>query len=148
MISVRERIIRDVVSRCQFAVAPVFGVAPIPVLRQPTTAIPREQTPALIVTVVSDAPVKRVNAFMEREIVLRVTAYARDAIDGYLVADDLLCRAHLALFADASLGELVLSMTEAEADYQAEDADVEAIAIPTMYRITYRTFVSDISQGG
>jgi len=35
-----------------------------------------------------------------------------------------------------------------EADYQTEDADVEAIAIPALYRITYRTLVSDISQGG
>jgi len=141
MISVRERIIRDVFSRCQFAVTPVS------VLRQPVAPVSREQTPTLIVTVVSDAPVKRFNAFMEREIVLRVTAYARDTTDGYLVADDLLCKAHLALFADASLGGLTLSLTEAEADYQAEDADVEAIAIPVIYRITYRTFVADISQG-
>ena len=40
------------------------------------------------------------------------------------------------------------TLAEMEADYQAEDADVEAIAIPAIYRITYRTLVSDISQGG
>lgn len=138
----REQIIREVISRCQAAIAPTA------VLRQPTIAIPREQTPVLLVAVVSDAPVKRSNDRMERELVLRILAHARDPTDGFAVADDLLCRAHLALLADATLGGLALSLSEMEADYQVEDADVEAIAIPAIYRITYRTLVSDISQGG
>lgn len=138
----REQIIREVISRCQAAISPTA------VLRQPTIAIPREQTPVLLVAVLSDAPVTRSNDRMERELVLRVLAHARDPTDGYAVADDLLCRAHLALLADATLGGLSLSLAEMEADYQVEDADVEAIAIPAIYRITYRTLVSDISQGG
>jgi hypothetical protein len=85
---------------------------------------------------------------MERELVLRILAHARDPTDGYAVADDLLCRAHLALLADTTFGGLALSLAEMEVDYQMEDADVEAIAIPATYRITYRTLVSDISQGG
>ena len=43
---------------------------------------------------------------------------------------------------------IALAIDEQEADYQAEDADVDAVAIPATYRITYRTLVSDISQGG
>ena len=142
MISRRELLIRAVMGCCQAAVTPAT------VLRQPTTAIARDQTPALVLAIVSDAPVKRSNDRMERELVFRLTSYARDPTDGYAVADDLLCKTHLALLADTTLGGLVLSLTEMEADYQAEDADVEAIAIPAIYRITYRTLVSDISQGG
>ena len=138
----REQIIRNLITRCQAAISPTT------VLRQPTIAIPREQTPVLLVAVLSDAPVTRSNDRMERELVLRILAHARDPTDGYAVADDLLCRAHLALLADTTLGGLALSLAEMEADYQVEDADVEAIAIPAIYRITYRTLVSDISQGG
>lgn len=142
MISRRELLIRAVMGCCQAAVTPAA------VLRQPTTAIARDQTPALVLAIVSDAPVRRSNDRMERELVFRLTSYARDPTDGYAVADDLLCKAHLALLADTTLGGLALSLAEMEADYQAEDADVEAIAIPAIYRITYRTLVSDISQGG
>ena len=142
MISRRELLIRAVMGCCQRAVTPAT------VLRQPTTAIARDQTPALVLAIVSDAPVKRSNDRMERELVVRLTSYSRDPTDGYTVADDLLCKAHLALLADTILGGLALSLTEMEADYQAEDADVEAIAIPATYRITYRTLVSDITQGG
>ena len=142
MISRRELLIRAVIGCCQAAVTPAT------VLRQPTTAIARDQTPALVLAIVSDAPVKRSNDRMERELVVRLTSYVRDPTDGYAVADDLLCKTHLALLADTTLGGLALSLNEMEADYQAEDADVEAIAIPAIYRITYRTLVSDISQGG
>ena len=138
----REQIIRNVITRCQAAISPTA------VLRQPTIAIPREQTPVLVVAVLSDAPVTRSNDRMERELVLRILAHARDPTDGYAVADDLLCRAHLALLADTTFGGLALSLAEMEADYQVEDADVDAIAIPAIYRITYRTLVSDIAQGG
>ncbi|MBD3805436.1 MAG: hypothetical protein IE919_19720 [Thioclava sp.] len=142
MISRREQIVREVVARCTAAVAPVA------VLRQPVTAIPRERTPALIVVVESDNPVKRANDRMERELVVRLVGLARDPAHGYLVADDMICRAHAAMFADSTLGGLAIGIIEAEADWQAEDADIDAIAIPASYRITYRTLVSDISQGG
>ena len=138
----REQIIRNVITRCQAAISPTT------VLRQPTIAIPREQTPVLLVAVLSDAPVTRSNDRMERDLVMRILAHARDPTDGYAVADDLLCRAHLALLVDSTLGGLALSLAEMETDCQVEDADVEAIAIPAIYRITYRTLVSDISHGG
>ena len=142
MISHREQLIRAVMGVWATAIAPTR------VLRQPVVAIPREQTPALVVSVTSDTPVRRANDRMERELVLRLVAYARDQMDGYVVADDLLCKAHLALLTELTLGGLALSITEQEADYQIEDADVDAVAIPATYRITYRTLVSDISQGG
>lgn len=142
MNSVRESIVRKVMDLC------VAAVAPVPVLRQPTVAVPREQTPALVVRIESDSPVRRSNDRMERELVVRIIGLARDIADGFAVADELICRAHAALFHDVALGGLALGMTEMEADYQAEDADIAAIAIPAVYRITYRTLVSDISKGG
>lgn len=142
MMSVREVIVRDVVRRCQETLAPTS------VVRQPTVAIPREQSPALIVTLVSDSPVKRSNDRVERELVLRLTGLARDLDDGFSVADDLICRAHQALFLDRTLGGLALDLAEMECEVQAEDADVEAIAIPAQYRITYRVLAHDISQKG
>lgn len=142
MISRRESIVREIVARIAAAVAPVA------VLRQPTVAIPRDRTPAMVVTVESDAPIKRANDRMEREIVVKLTALVRDPGDGFAVADDLVCRAHAALMADPTLGGLSLAIAEAETDWQAEDADIEAVAIPAAYRITYRTLVSDIAQGG
>lgn len=142
MISRREAIVREIVARIAAA------VSPIPILRQPTLAIPREKTPAVVITVESDSPVKRANDRMERELVVRITALARDPTDGHAVADDLICRAHVALFAEITLDGLALGIIEAETDWQAEDADVEAVAIPAIYRIAYRTLVSDITQGG
>ena len=49
---------------------------------------------------------------------------------------------------DPTLGELSLGIAEMEADWQAEDADIEAVAIPATYRITYRTFVTDLTSKG
>ena len=85
---------------------------------------------------------------MERDLIVRVTGVARDPGDGYAVADDLVCRAHAALMADPALGDLALGIAEMEADWQVEDADMEAVAIPATYRITYRTFVTDLTSKG
>jgi hypothetical protein len=50
--------------------------------------------------------------------------------------------------ADPALGDLALGIAEMEADWQVEDADMEAVAIPATYRITYRTFVTDLTSKG
>lgn len=142
MISRRETIVREIIARIAAAVSPVA------VLRQPTLAIPRERTPVVVVTIESDAPVRRANDRMDRELVLRVIALVRDPGDGFAVADDLICRAHAALMADHTLGGLSLAVTEGEADWQIEDADVDAVAIPAVYRIAYRIVASDLTKGG
>ena len=142
MRSVREAIVAAVMGKL------VAAVTPVAVLRQPTVALPRERMPALVIVVESDQAVQRSSDRMERTLVLRMTALARDPVSGYAVADDLICQAHAALLADQTLGGLALGITEGEADWQAEDADIDAIALPVVYHITYRTHVSDITQGG
>ena len=66
----REQIVREILARIAAAVSPIV------VLRQPVTAIPRERTPALVVAVESDTPVKRANDRMERDLIVRVTGFA------------------------------------------------------------------------
>jgi hypothetical protein len=56
--------------------------------------------------------------------------------------------AHLAILADVTLGGLALGIRELDCDWQQDDADMEAAAIPARYQITYRTLASDISQKG
>ena len=117
-------------------------------VRDPGVGLTRDQVPALVLTIEADAPLGRHNDRIERALAVRLTALVRSMGDGHAEADALICAAHAALFTDVSLGGLALDITELEADYQFEDADLEAIAIPALYRITYRTLVSDLRQGG
>jgi hypothetical protein len=142
MTSRREAILREVLARCRAAVTPVA------VIRDPGIALTRDQVPALVLTIEADAPLGRHNDRIERALAVRLTALVRSPGDGHAEADALICAAHAALFTDVSLGGLALDITELEADYQIEDADLDAIAIPALYRITYRTLVSDLRQGG
>lgn len=142
MTSRREAIVREVLTRCRAA------IAPIAVVRDPGVGLTRDQVPALVLTVEGDAPLGRHNDRIERALAVRLTALVRSLSDGHAEADALICAAHAALIGDVSLGGLALDITELEADYQLEDADLDAIAIPALYRITYRTLVSDLRQGG
>lgn len=142
MASIRERIVREILARAAAAVTPVA------VLRQPTAAIPREACPVLVLTVESDAPVKIANDRAERELAVRLTALSRSGADPWDEADRIVCAAHAALMTDTTLGGLALRIQEMDADWLAEDADLEAVAIPAAYRITYRSVASDLTQGG
>lgn len=142
MSSVRERIVRALLDCVQTAVAPV------PVLRQPTTAQPREAAPFVAVAVESDLVVDTINQVAQRRLVLRLTAVSRHAADPWGEADALLCQVHAALLADPSLGGLALGITADDTDFDAEDADAAAVALPAVYHIPYRTQRADLAQGG
>jgi hypothetical protein len=60
----------------------------------------------------------------------------------------LLTAAHTALLADGTLGGLALGIREQECEWEVEDADAVAVALPARYRITYRTLANDISIQG
>jgi len=142
MSSIRERIVRAVIERLRIAVAPVE------VLRQPATAQPREASPFLAVIAQSDTRDADLNTTSQRVLSLRLTAVSRDAADPWGQADALLCAAHRALLADPTLAGLALSTTLQDVDFEAEDADAAAIAVPAVYAITYRTARADITEGG
>lgn len=139
--SVREAIVRVILQRLQAALAPVV------VLRQPTVAQPRQDSPFVAVVLEADTLDAVVNTAVQRHLLLRITAVSRDAADPWGQADALVCAAHAALLADPTLGALALATEPQDADFSAEDADAAAVAVPAVYRITYRHARGDLTQG-
>ena len=105
--------------------------------------------PALLVFPDSEA-VRRVNDRTERELVIRIVALAIGTPTEIPepIADRLMTAAHAALLADVTLGGLALGMEETDTDWQHDDADMEVAALPSRYRITYRTLAHDLTQKG
>ena len=118
--------------------------------RSPTVAVTREQCPALVVFPESEAITERANDRVTRELTVRVVALARAVLPDVpeTQADELLTAAHAALMVDGTLGGLALGIREQETEWEVEDADAVAAAIPARYRITYRTFAADLSIQG
>ena len=118
--------------------------------RSPPVAISREQCPALALFPESESITERANDRVTRELIVRVVALARVVPPAIpeTEADRLLTAAHAALMADGNLGGLVLGIREQECEWEVEDADAVAVALPARYRITYRTLANDLSTSG
>lgn len=144
--SIRERILLAIVS----LLTPVAREGGASVHRSPTVAIAREQCPALVVCPESETITERANDRVTRELTIQMTALARAVPPDVpeTQADALLAAAHAALMADANLGGLALGIQELECEWDVEDADAVAAAIPARYRITYRTLASSLSTSG
>jgi len=141
MNSIRERILREVVARLSAAVAPVQ------VLRQPTVPVTRDASPALLLFVEGDRITGYANHLVDRVLTLRLTVVARGD-DAFDQADRTMVAAHAALMPDPSLGGLALLLHEVDAEWDAEDADAGAVALPARYEIRYRTHALDLTQKG
>jgi hypothetical protein len=146
MNSIREQILLAVMA----AVRPTAEGLGATVHRSPTVAISREQCPALVVFPESDAITERANDRVTRELTVRIVALARaiPPVAPETEADRLLTAVHAALMADPNLGGLALGIREQECEWEVEDADAVAAAIPARYAITYRTLARDISSPG
>ena len=144
--SVREQLIQSVAQ----ILTPVAALQGAQVLRSPTSGVTREQSPAILVFPESDAASPRINDRVERQLVLRLVAIARekDGMAPEQIADALLVASHAAVFANANLNGLCLGVKELDCEWDVEDADALATAIPARYQFTYRTFVHDISIPG
>jgi hypothetical protein len=144
--SIREQILLAVVARLR----PPASRLGATLHRSPTVAITREQCPALVVFPESESITERANDRVTRELTVRITALARAVPPAMpeTEADALLTAAHTALMADVNLGGLALGIRELECEWDVEDADAVAAAIPARYRITYRTLASDLSISG
>jgi len=144
--SIRERILLAVMA----AVRPAAEGLGATLHRSPTVAISREQCPALVVFPESDAITERANDRVTRGLTVRIVALARAVPPAApeTEADRLLTAAHAALMADGNLGGLALGIREQECEWEVEDADAIAAAIPARYRITYRTLAADLSTQG
>lgn len=139
--SVRERLVRAVVARIGSAIAPT------PLHRQPTVPLPREASPALLLFIEGDQVLAQANDRLDRALTLRLVALARED-DAFDVADALIVAAHGALMAEPSLGGLALGVREIDCEWDTEDADSQALAVPARYEIRYRTLASDLTQKG
>lgn len=144
--SLREQILQALLA----VLRPVAEAQGATLHRSPTVAIQREQCPALVVFAEGEAIVERRNDRVVRELTVKMVALARAVppIDPETEADRLLTAAHAALFRDANLGCLCLGIRELDADFEVEDADAVAAALPAHYQITYRTYANDLSKQG
>ena len=146
MNSIREQILQ----RLAGVLGVVAAAHNASVHRSPTVAIEREHCPALVLFPEADQITERANDRVTRELTVRITALAR-AIPPLVAeteADGLLTAAHAAVMLDVNLAGLALGVREIDAEFDIEDADATAAAIPQRYRITYRTLAADLSQLG
>ena len=144
--SIREQILQAVISR----LAPIAAAEGAQLLRSPPAGITREQCPALLLFPESDTLVQRANDRVERQLVVRLVALARETAGEIpeAIADRLLVAAHAALFTDVNLGGLCLGLQELGCEWDVEDADATAAAVPARYQIDYRTLAADLSAKG
>jgi hypothetical protein len=155
VVSLRERVLQALVA----SVTPVAAAHGAAVIRSPTTAVSREQSPALLVIPESESITPRINDLVERQLVVRLVAIARetavpDGLGGFsqispeTIADRILVAAHAAVFCDPGIASLCLGLREMEVEWEVEDADAVAAALPARYQFTYRTLANDISMQG
>ena len=144
--SIREQILQALMT----TLAPVATAQAATLLRSPVHGVPREASPALLLFPESDAIVERPNDRVRRQLVIRLVALARETGAGppEALADRILVAAHAALFAHANLGGLALGLRELDCEWDVEDADAGAAAIPARYQITYRTRCDDLASQG
>ena len=144
--SIREQILLAVLDAVRASVE-ALGAS---LHRSPTVAISREQCPALVVFPESESITERANDRVTRVLIVRLVALARAVPPAIpeTEADQLLTAAHAALLADRNLGGLALGIREQECEWDIEDADAVAAAIPARYAITYRTLDADLSTKG
>ena len=93
---------------------------------------------------------QRANDRIERHLVVRLVALGRatESEPAEMIADRLMVACHTALFSDPNLGSTTLGLQELDCDWDIEDADATAAAIPARYQITYRTLVHDMTAQG
>lgn len=153
-LSVRERLLQALVAR----LIPVASLQGASVHRSPTTALPHEQCPALLLFPEADSVVERSNDRATRELTVRIVALSSTSPDGTpldetsgaaeAMADRLLVAAHAALFADVNFAGLALGLKELDVQWELDEAEVSVCAIPARYCISYRTLLHDLTQIG
>ena len=139
-ISVREQLLQAVFA----TLSPVAKNMGATCFRSPATALLRNQTPAVVVFPEEETCVVE-NTVSKRTLTIRVVPLAREVSsnDGEIVADQLLTACHAALVTSKNLGGLCQKIREIGIEWDIEDADARAVAIPARYSIEYRTQAND-----
>lgn len=142
-ISIREQLLQAVLK----TLTPIAKEMKATLFRSPTVAVERDQTPAIIVFPDEEQP-EHQNSIVVRRLTIRIVALARE-VDGNVaevVADQLIVAAHRALMANSNLDGLCIKVREVGTEWDMEDADGAAVAIPARYEIEYRTHLNDLTQ--
>lgn len=142
-VSLRESIIQAVMA----LLSPIALANGVTLIRSPPNGLSREQSPALLIFPESDTVSPRVNDRVDRQLVLRIVALARETegIAPQTIADGLLVAAHAALFANANLNGLCVGLRELECEWDVEDADALIASLPARYQFSYRTMAHDLA---
>ena len=129
---------------------PAFDRPKVPSFPAFAASIRGSRENALLVFPESDTIVERPNDRVERQLVVRLVALAREAgaMPPEALADQLLVAAHAALFSNANFNGLALGLKELDSEWDVEDADATAAAVPARYQITYRTRFHDLASQG
>ena len=141
-ISIREQILQNLIH----TLTPVATDMGATLFRSPVVALVRDQTPAIVVFPEEETTDAQ-NTLSKRRLTVRVVALARAATgnDAEIVADQLMVAVHAALMGNFNLGGLCQKITELGTEWDVEDADARAVAIPAKYAIDYRTGVNDLT---
>ena len=144
--SLRERILQGVMALLE----PVAVAHTVTLHRSPVIGIPRTQSPALLLFAESDVVSQPVNDRVERHLVVRMVCVAREEAGAspHSLADRVLVAAHAALFSNVSVNGLTLGLKELDCEWDVEDGDASAVAIPARYQYSYRTLINDLATQG
>jgi hypothetical protein len=99
----------------------------------------------------NDSITAHANNLVDRSLIVRMTAIARNnsaTSDAFDQADKAIVMAHAALMADPNLNNLAIAVRELDCEWDADDADGGAAALPARYEIRYRTLANDLTKTG
>ena len=114
------------------------------IYRSRVTAIPRAESPAIIVEPLRDDPQLVTHlATLDWTLNVRITVIVRGTIPDQ-VADPILASLHSKLMADTTLGGCAIDIMPGSTNWIFADADGAAGEIQCDYRVMYRTSLSDL----
>ncbi|OED39001.1 hypothetical protein AB833_17325 [Chromatiales bacterium (ex Bugula neritina AB1)] len=141
MHSIREQILQEVFVRLADALSPT------PVLRLPTAPVTRNTSPALLLLAESDGVAATANGRIDWLLTVRFVALAHGA-QAFAITDQLIVHTHHHLMRDPNLNGLCLGITPLDCEWELEDIDNTAVAIPARFELQYRTLKHDLTSTG
>lgn len=115
------------------------------VFRCRVTSVEREASPAIVIRPEEDIPEKQFSGMLIWNLSIAIDIYTRGDVPDQL-ADAVIVSTHALIMADRTLGGLVSLVSPAPAKWEMQDADQVAGLATFLYRVTYTTEISDLTQ--
>jgi len=117
------------------------------IYRSRVEPIAREESPAIVVEPVEDDPAIETSlATLTHTLTVLVTVIVRGPIPDQL-ADPIIESLHSNLMADYTLGGIAMDIMPGKTKWNMTDADGAAGEIQCLYRVMYRTTLTDLAVG-